>query len=288
VGGVIRGVLTSELKANEYFRLVKSALDSEKKNPNNMMLDVDVAGEIETNDIGDKGVFSHRIYHFEVDPTTFTATKVMFASKWISSNLGKIRLDKLRSWYDQVKRTPSISRSALGNAYEQFIFRSWCGSSDQKLSVKIFDEQGNAKEEIFRCGTIRNDCPLISTADQFCRYIKKLHSNSTEGDSVTIIKPTSERFPAIDFGVYDHSGKHLLLVQVTISKDKELSVSTLKEFDPLFEISGLLIEQVIVTDCDKLLQLSWGTSQPSKSLTNDKIEELKLKWTPRTRIVYFS
>jgi hypothetical protein len=77
-------------------------------------------------------------------------------------------------------------------------------------------------------------------------------------------------------------------VQVTISKDKELSVSTLKEFDPLFEIPGLLIEQVIVTDCEKLRQLSWGTSQPSKSLTNDKIEELKLKRTPRTRIVYFS
>jgi hypothetical protein len=36
--GVIRGVLTSELKANEYFESEQSALDSEKKNHNNMIL----------------------------------------------------------------------------------------------------------------------------------------------------------------------------------------------------------------------------------------------------------
>lgn len=72
MGGVIRGVLTSESKVQEYFRLVESALDSEKKNPNDMMIDVDVPGGIKTNDIGDKGMFSHRIYHFEVDPLTFT------------------------------------------------------------------------------------------------------------------------------------------------------------------------------------------------------------------------
>ena len=108
---MIRGVLTSELNANEYFESVQSALDTEKKNPNNMMLDVDVAGEVKTKDIGDKGVFSHLIYHFEIDPTTFGTTKVVFASKWISSNLGKIRLEKLRSAYDQVKRTETISKN---------------------------------------------------------------------------------------------------------------------------------------------------------------------------------
>jgi len=84
--------------------LVASALDLEKKKPNDMMLDVDVAGGFVTKDIGDAGEFSHRIYHFEVDSTSFATTKVMFASNWIKSNLGEIRLQKLRSKYEQVKQ----------------------------------------------------------------------------------------------------------------------------------------------------------------------------------------
>jgi hypothetical protein len=275
VGGVIRGVLTSELKANEYFESVQSALDSEKENPNDMMIKVDVAGGIKTKDIGDKGIFSHRIYHFEVDPTTFTTTKVMFASKWISSFLGEIRLGKLRSKYEQVKRTPYISKSALGNAYEQYVFHSWCYSGDMNLKLKTYDENGNAKEEYFKCGTIRKDAPLITTAVQFCAYVNELHSNLRTEGSVTIIKPTSERFPAIDFGVYNHSEKHLLLVQITINKDKRLSMDTLAEFDPVFSISGLVVEQLIVTECDKLREVKW-----QQNVQNGK-------WTTITRIGYY-
>ncbi len=104
MGGVIRGVLTSEQIANAYFQSVKSALDSEKKHPNDMMLDVDVANGIITKDIGDIGVFSHRIYHFELDPTTFTTTKVIFASNWIKTNLTSTRLDLFQSKYEQTKK----------------------------------------------------------------------------------------------------------------------------------------------------------------------------------------
>jgi hypothetical protein len=57
---------------------------------------------------------------------------------------------------------------------------------------------------------------------------------------------------SIDFAVYDHSEKHLLLVQVTLNKDKKLAVSTLEEFDPLFNISGVKIEQLAMWICVKL------------------------------------
>ena len=42
VGGVIRGVLTSENKANEYFAQLQTALELETKKPNDMIRDVDV------------------------------------------------------------------------------------------------------------------------------------------------------------------------------------------------------------------------------------------------------
>jgi hypothetical protein len=101
VGGVICGVLTSEEKAFEYFQLMMNALDSEKETPNWLMTKVNMPGEMVTNDIGDKGVFSHRIYHFELDPTVFRATKVVFASDWIESYLGEVRLKMLRTKYEQ-------------------------------------------------------------------------------------------------------------------------------------------------------------------------------------------
>lgn len=196
----------------------------------------------------------------------------MFASKWISSNLDSIRLQMLRSKYEQVKRTPFIFKSLLGNAYELYVFQSWCGSSNMKLSVITYDENGEAKQEDFKCGTLQKDAPLISTPEQFQQYVNKLFtSNYTKGD-VTIIKPTSERFPAIDFGVYDHSEKHLFLVPATIDGTKKLSVSCLEAFDALFNI-GVKVELLIVTEREKLREITW------KPTTKDIINSISFTFS---------
>lgn len=274
MGGVIRGVLTSEEKANAYFQLVKVALASEKDRPNDIILKVDGTDGLITPDIGDIGVFPHRIYHFELDLTTFMTTKVIFASEWIKSNLCSIRLGVFKSKYEQAKSSPG-SGSALGNAYEQYVFNSF--SFAKEVTVTILNN-GQKEEKTYKGGTLRKDAPLISTATQFCDYVNK----SINYEGVTIIKPTSETFPAIDFGVFDNSGKHLLLVQVTINKAKKLSMNTLAEFTPLFDIPGLVVEQLIVTNCFELCEIAW-TQTKEKHL-----KELQPKWTSITSIAYFN
>ena len=51
-------------------------------------------GKYKTPDIGDEGPkFSHKIYHFVVDPETFKTTHVKFASPHVTQMLGNIALN---------------------------------------------------------------------------------------------------------------------------------------------------------------------------------------------------
>ncbi len=58
-------------------------------------------------------------------------------------------------------------------------------------------------------------------------------------------------------------------------------MSTLADFTPVFDIPGLVVEQVIVTDCFELRKVAW-TQTKEKHL-----KELQAKWISITSIVYY-
>ena len=104
MGGILRGVYSSEANSIAHFGAVKAAIDEEKRTTNDMILLVDVENGLQTQDTGAGNPFSHKIYHFEVDPKYFRTKKVIFASEWVKSSLDALRLEKLHLKYLEAKK----------------------------------------------------------------------------------------------------------------------------------------------------------------------------------------
>ena len=93
-GGIIRGVLTSQLVHDFYLKSLNIDIESETEKPNTVVNNIAKDGKYKTSDIGAKGSeFPHKIYHFVVDTETFKTTHVEFASPFVKQMLGNIALN---------------------------------------------------------------------------------------------------------------------------------------------------------------------------------------------------
>ena len=166
MGGIVRGIFCSDNSAEEYFEKVKEAVDLEIRAPNSMILDVDVEYGLQTKDIGAQNPFSHKIYHFEVDPNTFKTQKVIFASEWVRNNLDK---EKLQNEY--VTQKEGKTGSVKGGLYEHFVYTSWCVATTSMEKIadhkKADDnENGVIKPQNWRAQEVL--LPLKSTPELLC------------------------------------------------------------------------------------------------------------------------
>lgn len=244
VGGVVRGIFSSEDAADQYFKAVKRAVNNEITASNEMILKVDVENGLETNDIGDHKPFSHKIYHFVVDPKELITQKVIFASEWVRMNLDTPRLEKLK--YEYLEARKGKSGSEVGAMYERYVYASWCVATTSMESI-VDGNQVEVNEANRKIWRRQEEALHICTPESFCEYVEKLSKETLEKNGyVTIIKPKRETFPAIDFAVYDHSTKRLRLVQTTINKSKTLSADNLTLFSGLSKVNGLEITFLLV------------------------------------------
>jgi len=280
VGGIVRGIFCAENAANEYFKAVKRAVDQEIREPNKMMLMVDVEFGFQTKDIGDGNPFSHKIYHFVVDPNEFKTEKVIFASEWVRLNLDPIKLKKLK--YEFLEERKTKSGSEVGAIYERYVYASWCVATTSMENI-VNGNQVGENEETRKIWRQQEEALHISTPESFCEYVKKLSKETLEKDGyVTLIKPKQETFPAVDFAVYDHSTRRLRLVQTTINKRKTLSADNLMLFSGLSKVDGLEITFLLVTDCKELLENAKNLWEKSLGKKREEIE----KWLAFGAILY--
>lgn len=280
VGGVVRGIFSSEDAAREYFQAVKDAVDKEIRRANDMILLVDVENGLVTKDIGEENPFSHKIYHFVVDPNAFKTQKVIFASEWVRLNLDPPRLEKLK--YEYLEARKRKSGSEVGALYERYVYASWRVATTSMENI-VDGKHVEENEETRKIWRPREEALHIFTPESFCKYVEKLSKETLEKDGyVTIIKPKRETFPAVDFAVYDHSTKSLRLVQTTINKSKALSAENLNLFSGLSKVDGVQIRFLLVTDCKELVNNATKVWTESLGKKREEIE----KWLTFNAFLY--
>ena len=94
-GGLIRGVLTSQGKHNSYVKALNRSIDTQKTRPTYIITGLVKSGEVRPSDIGhipEEVHFPFNVYHFTIDPETFEATQILFASPYVTQALGNIAL----------------------------------------------------------------------------------------------------------------------------------------------------------------------------------------------------
>ena len=274
-GGIIRGVLTTQIVHDFYLQSLNTDIESETNKPNPVINNnIAKGGKYKTSDIGAKGPeFPHNIYHFVVDPETFETTHVKFASPHVKQMLGNIALTKSHEKCKENLKS-NVSNQEKGFVYEEFIKNCF------KLSVEslIYGESNGERSIIGKSATMhysrkQNATTLIKAIKDVLQY--------NRFNEIRIFD-LAEGFKCLDFVTVDTSdGKKLVtLYQVAMSNDKIISPIDIEEYAPLLKVKDVTTKFILITSCKDYSTIKW------KGSTDDTNKSIIQKWSPNMSVAF--